>query len=116
MSDHPLRNLPSVNDVLEAAPVRALGAEHAHELIVATVRQELTELRRQFAQGDPVDGKADVAAVAARVVARLVRELKPKLRAVINAILDALHRRVELRHIDMPATPHRVWEMLNGIH
>jgi len=36
--------------------------------------------------------------------------------AVINAIVDALHRRVELRHIDMPATPHRVWEMLNGIH
>ena len=36
--------------------------------------------------------------------------------AVINAIVDALHRRVELRHIDMPATPRRVWEMLNGIH
>jgi aerobic carbon-monoxide dehydrogenase large subunit len=36
--------------------------------------------------------------------------------AVINAIVDALHRRVELRHIDMPATAHRVWEMLNGIH
>jgi carbon-monoxide dehydrogenase large subunit len=36
--------------------------------------------------------------------------------AVINAIVDALHRRVELRHIDMPATPRRVWETLNGIH
>ena len=36
--------------------------------------------------------------------------------AVINAIVDALHQRVELRHIDMPATPRRVWEMLNGIH
>jgi aerobic carbon-monoxide dehydrogenase large subunit len=36
--------------------------------------------------------------------------------AVINAIVDALHDRVELRHIDMPATPRRVWEMLNGIH
>jgi carbon-monoxide dehydrogenase large subunit len=36
--------------------------------------------------------------------------------AVINAIVDALHRRVGLRHIDMPATPRRVWEMLNGIH
>ena len=35
--------------------------------------------------------------------------------AVINAIVDALHRRVELRHIDMPATPRRVWEMLSGI-
>ena len=36
--------------------------------------------------------------------------------AVINAIVDALQRRVGLRHIDMPATPRRVWEMLNGIH
>jgi carbon-monoxide dehydrogenase large subunit len=35
--------------------------------------------------------------------------------AVINAIVDALHRRVGLRHIDMPVTPHRVWEMLNGV-
>src|SRR4029077_20032555 len=36
--------------------------------------------------------------------------------AVINAIVDALDRRVGMRHIDMPATPRRVWEMLNGIH
>jgi aerobic carbon-monoxide dehydrogenase large subunit len=32
--------------------------------------------------------------------------------AVINAIVDALHRRTGLRHIDMPATPRRVWEAL----
>jgi len=36
--------------------------------------------------------------------------------AVINAIVDALHHRFGLRHIDMPATPRRVWEMLSGIH
>ncbi|HUD84952.1 MAG TPA: xanthine dehydrogenase family protein molybdopterin-binding subunit [Xanthobacteraceae bacterium] len=36
--------------------------------------------------------------------------------AVINAIVDALHRRVGARHIDMPATPRRIWETLNGIH
>jgi carbon-monoxide dehydrogenase large subunit len=35
--------------------------------------------------------------------------------AVINAVVDALHHRVGLRHIDMPATPRRVWEKLNGI-
>ena len=34
--------------------------------------------------------------------------------AVINAIVDALHRRAGVRHIDMPATPRRIWEMLNG--
>jgi aerobic carbon-monoxide dehydrogenase large subunit len=36
--------------------------------------------------------------------------------AVINAIVDALHHRVGARHIDMPATPRRVWETLNGVH
>jgi carbon-monoxide dehydrogenase large subunit len=36
--------------------------------------------------------------------------------AVINAIVDALNRRVGLRHIDMPATPRRVWEALNAVH
>ncbi len=36
--------------------------------------------------------------------------------AVINAIVDALHRRVGARHIDMPATPRRVWEALNHTH
>jgi aerobic carbon-monoxide dehydrogenase large subunit len=34
--------------------------------------------------------------------------------ALINAIVDALHRRNGVRHIDMPATPRRVWEALNG--
>ena len=34
--------------------------------------------------------------------------------AVINAIVDALHRKAGVRHIDMPATPHRVWEALHG--
>ena len=33
--------------------------------------------------------------------------------AVINAIVDALYRRVGARHIDMPATSHRVWEALH---
>ena len=34
--------------------------------------------------------------------------------AVINAIVDALHRKAGVRHIDMPATPHRVWEALHA--
>jgi carbon-monoxide dehydrogenase large subunit len=36
--------------------------------------------------------------------------------AVINAIVDALNRRAGVRHIDMPATPRRVWEALQGAH
>ena len=36
--------------------------------------------------------------------------------AVINAIVDALNRRTGARHIDMPATPRRVWEVLKAAH
>ncbi len=34
--------------------------------------------------------------------------------AVINAILDALWRAYRIRHIDMPATPQRVWAAIAG--
>jgi aerobic carbon-monoxide dehydrogenase large subunit len=34
--------------------------------------------------------------------------------AVVNAIVDALDHQNGVRHIDMPATPHRIWSALNG--
>jgi len=34
--------------------------------------------------------------------------------AVINAVVDAMHHHAGIRHIDMPATPHRVWQLLKG--
>jgi carbon-monoxide dehydrogenase large subunit len=34
--------------------------------------------------------------------------------AVINAVVDALHRKNGTSHIDMPATPDKVWKALNG--
>ncbi|MBV9238682.1 MAG: molybdopterin-dependent oxidoreductase, partial [Xanthobacteraceae bacterium] len=34
--------------------------------------------------------------------------------ALINAIVDALHKKAGVRHVDMPATPRRVWDALHG--
>jgi carbon-monoxide dehydrogenase large subunit len=34
--------------------------------------------------------------------------------AAINALVDALYREAGVRHIDMPATAHRVWQALHG--
>jgi carbon-monoxide dehydrogenase large subunit len=34
--------------------------------------------------------------------------------AVMNAVVDALHRAAGITHIDMPATPERVWRALAG--
>lgn len=91
MGTNPYRNLPAVNDVLEAPAVRALRGEHAHEQIVAAVRQELADLRRRLGQGDIVDGEGAVAAVAERVARRLGQELRPRLCPVINATGIVLH-------------------------
>ena len=35
--------------------------------------------------------------------------------AVMNAVADALHRAFGIAHIDMPATPARIWELIRGI-
>jgi carbon-monoxide dehydrogenase large subunit len=36
--------------------------------------------------------------------------------AVMNAIIDALWRAQGISNIDMPATPHRVWSVINTAH
>lgn len=91
MADHPFRNLPSVNEVLESPAVRTLGQDHAHDLIVAAIRAEISELRQVLGKGESADGSAGVEAVGARVATRLGRELRPKLCSVINATGIILH-------------------------
>jgi L-seryl-tRNA(Ser) seleniumtransferase len=90
MANNPFRNLPAVNDVL-AAMEPELANGYAHDLIVETVRQELTTLREQVSRGENVDGRAEAAGIAARVAERLRHELRPKLRRVINATGIVLH-------------------------
>jgi carbon-monoxide dehydrogenase large subunit len=34
--------------------------------------------------------------------------------AVINAIVDAIHGATGIAHVDMPATPHLLWQVING--
>jgi L-seryl-tRNA(Ser) seleniumtransferase len=91
MGENLFRRLPSVNEVLQAASVEALAAEHAHDLLVAAVRQELDDLRRRVRQGDALDGATSAEAVAGRVAARLSHDLRPRLRPVINATGIVLH-------------------------
>jgi L-seryl-tRNA(Ser) seleniumtransferase len=91
MNTNPLRQLPSVNEILDAPPVQALGKKHAHDRIVAAVRDELGALRTRLANGDAVDGQSQIDNVAGQVVARLQRESCPKLRPVINATGIILH-------------------------
>ncbi|HEV3079125.1 MAG TPA: L-seryl-tRNA(Sec) selenium transferase [Gemmataceae bacterium] len=91
MTDNPFRGLPSVHDILQVAVIQTLTAEHAHEVVVEAIRQEITELRQRLSRGEILDGEAAADIIAARVRERLNRNLRPKLHAVINATGIVLH-------------------------
>ncbi|HEV3142977.1 MAG TPA: L-seryl-tRNA(Sec) selenium transferase [Gemmataceae bacterium] len=91
MSANHYRHLPSVNEVLETAPVQSLLATHAHEVVVDSIREELAQLREQIGAGAALDGEANLAALAQRVADRVSREQRPNLRPVINATGIVLH-------------------------
>ena len=91
MSDNPLRKLPPVNTVLDTPTVRALTPAHARESIIAAVRAELGDLRRQLKKGLSVDGSMAPDAVGERVAERLRQSTAPRLQYVINATGIVLH-------------------------
>src|SRR5581483_7903611 len=91
MSASPYRQLPSVHDVLQSAPIQALASDWPHDRIVTAVRAELTALREKLGRGEPLDGDSNIEVLAAHVVERLSRQFQPKLRAVINATGIVLH-------------------------
>jgi L-seryl-tRNA(Ser) seleniumtransferase len=91
MAENLFRDLPAVNEVLAAPDLQMVARDHGHEIIVAAVRAELSDLREHIRQGLDMNGRGSVEDVAARVVRRLADELRPKLRAVINATGIALH-------------------------
>src|SRR2546421_10107387 len=66
MGENPFRNLPSVNDVLAAAPVQALAGSHAHDAIVTAIRAELGELRNRLGRGEAIRGQGAAEVVAGR--------------------------------------------------
>ncbi len=91
MANNPLRQLPSVNEVLDVESTKVLMQTHAHERVVETVRAELARLRERLVDGQTVDGESHPDAVAARVALRLGREARPKLQRIINATGIVLH-------------------------
>ncbi len=91
MTTNPFRNLPSVSAVLDVPAIRALEPAHAHDVIVAAIRQELDNVRQQLAANESIDGQADAEAISLRVVERLGQEMRPRLRRIINATGIVLH-------------------------
>jgi L-seryl-tRNA(Ser) seleniumtransferase len=86
---NPLRDLPSVTEVLAAAD--RLVREHGHTPVVEAVRSELDELRRRLSAGEALDGVLKPEAILQAAANRLARENQPRLRTVINATGIVLH-------------------------
>jgi L-seryl-tRNA(Ser) seleniumtransferase len=91
MKNNPLRELPPVNDVLQAPAVAALSVDHSRRLIVEAIRAELALVRRELRDRSEQNGAPDADTVAERVARKLTHVLQPKLRRVINGTGIVLH-------------------------
>jgi L-seryl-tRNA(Ser) seleniumtransferase len=89
MSDNPLRDLPSVTEVLAAHPLAELADVYAHVQIVEAVRDELHVLRELLKAGEILDGRLRIERVAGAAAQRLC--VQQRLRPVINATGIILH-------------------------
>jgi len=91
MSPNPLRNIPSVNELLESPPLRGLVERISHNAVVSTVRTALDELRNEMQTAASERTLPSVSDLAERIAQRIVRHEVPSLRPVINATGILLH-------------------------
>jgi L-seryl-tRNA(Ser) seleniumtransferase len=86
-----LRNLPSVNDILDTPLAQRLKEVHDHGLVTEAIRREIAEVRERLSRGESLNGAATAEQLAAGAEERLRHELRPKLRRVINGTGIILH-------------------------
>jgi L-seryl-tRNA(Ser) seleniumtransferase len=86
-----LRNIPSVNELLENPQLKALIDKVSHHAVVTRVRTFLDDLRQEV-QNAAADVKLpSVAELAEKIAHRILEIEKPSLRPVINATGVLLH-------------------------
>jgi L-seryl-tRNA(Ser) seleniumtransferase len=83
-----LRQLPSVDRVLNTPAIQALLPFYGHRLVVAAIRRTLDRVREEVRAGGELPTPE---AVVVRTVALLRDELAPTLRSVINATGVIIH-------------------------
>ncbi|NLX97379.1 MAG: L-seryl-tRNA(Sec) selenium transferase [Rhodopirellula sp.] len=91
MSRNPLRNIPSVNELLESPPLRRLVDRISHNVVVSTVRNVLDEVRSEVQHAATDMTLPSVSELADRVARRISEAELPPLRPVINATGILLH-------------------------
>jgi len=86
-----LRNLPSVNELLESPPLRNLAARLSHNVVVTRARGVLEELRSELKSSASEASLPNVADLAERIARRILEGEQPSLRPVVNATGILLH-------------------------
>jgi L-seryl-tRNA(Ser) seleniumtransferase len=83
-----LRQLPSVDKLLQQEPVQPWLAAYGREAVLGAIREALATLRQEILAGAAYDGEE---ALLAQVQARLGEMVRPTLRPLINATGVVLH-------------------------
>jgi L-seryl-tRNA(Ser) seleniumtransferase len=91
MPTNVLRNLPSVNDLLESPPLRRLRDSLSHGVVVGGVRSFLDNLRRDVQSAASEVGLPDVGDLAERIAQWILRQEDSPLRPAVNATGVLLH-------------------------
>jgi len=91
MTRNPLRNLPSVSELLESPPLKALVNRLSHNVVVSTIRAVLDETRVEVQTVAAEKTLPNVGDLAERIARRVMESETPALRPVVNATGILLH-------------------------
>ncbi len=93
MKEELLRNLPSVDELLNTTEGRLLAEEYGRDPLVGAARAVLSELRSGIAGGAELWQAEDISAesVIRRIVSHLQKKSAPSLRKAVNAAGIILH-------------------------
>lgn len=91
MCPNPLRNIPSVNELLESPPLKKLVTRLSHNVVVSGVRGFLDDLRGQMQSAAVEMTPPSVAELAEKVARRILQQEVPSLKPAINATGILLH-------------------------
>lgn len=88
---NPLKNIPSVHELLESEPLKKLVDNVSHNVVVTEVRSFLDNLREDIREAT-TDVKMPAPTELAETIAKwIVTDQQPKLRPVVNATGILLH-------------------------
>jgi L-seryl-tRNA(Ser) seleniumtransferase len=91
MSINPLRNIPSVNELLESPPLRKLRDRISLGAVVSTVRTVLDEVRHEVQSAAAERTLPSVTELGERIARRVLETEESSVRPVINATGVLLH-------------------------